>query len=123
MSNSGTITLGHIDRPPAPPAPQQAALSNGTTLQAKAFKLTAVIEAATVASLNIPNGQPRLSLRIAAAGRTLKVDLAAKSLRKVQAALTEAGPDGLTVIVQGKLEGDKLLEAGIAAQPRTPKAG
>jgi hypothetical protein len=35
---STTITLGHIDRPSAPPAPQQAAPWNGATLQAKAFK-------------------------------------------------------------------------------------
>jgi hypothetical protein len=126
MSISGTITLDHIDRPapqqPAPVPKPPAKPSGNPVLQAKAFKITAVIEAEAIASLNIPNAQPRLPLRIATASRTFRVELAAKSLRKVQAALAAAGPDGLTIIVQGRLEGEHLLDAGIAAQPRTPKA-
>jgi hypothetical protein len=34
------------------------------------------------------------------------------------AAISEYGPDGVAVVIQGKLVGDVLTEAGIAAQPK-----
>jgi hypothetical protein len=37
-------------------------------------------------------------------------------------AVGAAGSDGVAVIVQGRLEDNVLLDAGIAAQPKTPKA-
>jgi len=87
----------------------------------KALKVTAVLDPAAVASITVPNGQPKFTLRITAAGRTYAADLNAKSLRRCIAAIGEAGPDGAAVILQGKLNGDTILEAGIVAQPKTPK--
>jgi predicted O-methyltransferase YrrM len=50
-------------------------------------------------------------------------DVAAKSLRKAQAAIREAGVDGVAVILQGALAaGDEITEAGLSAQPKAPKA-
>jgi hypothetical protein len=34
------------------------------------------------------------------------------------AAISEYGPDGVAVVIQGKLVGDVLTEAGIVAQPK-----
>jgi hypothetical protein len=36
----------------------------------------------------------------------------------MRAAIAEHGPDGIAVIIQGKLLGDTISEAGIVAQPR-----
>jgi hypothetical protein len=90
-------------------------------LQAKAFKVTAVLESAAVAGLNVPGNQPKMSLRISVSGRTLRTELVCKSLRKVQAQISEHSPDAVAVVLQGKLEGESLLEAGITAQIKTPK--
>jgi Na+/H+-translocating membrane pyrophosphatase len=79
------------------------------------------LEPAAVAAFNLPSGQPRVVLRISAGGRVLAADVAAKSIRKVQATITETEPENVTIIVQGKLEADKLSEAGIVAQIKTPK--
>ena len=52
----------------------------------------------------------------------LTADLNAKSLRRCIATIGEAGPDDVAVILQGKLEGNAVVEAGIVAQPKAPKA-
>ena len=49
----------------------------------------------------------------------LTPDLNAKSLRRCIATIGEAGPDGVAVIL---LEGNAVVEAGIVAQPKAPKA-
>ncbi len=65
-----------------------------------------------------PDGQPRVRLRIRLPDRKLSVDIAAKSLRKAQAAIREAGADAIALALQGCLvEGDVIAEAGLSAQP------
>ena len=50
-------------------------------------------------------------------GRTVIADVAAKAVRKAQAAIAEHGTGGLAALLQGKLgKGDLLLEAGLVAQ-------
>jgi hypothetical protein len=90
-------------------------------LEAKNLKVTAVLDPAAVARLTVPNGQPRITLKISAGGRTYTADLNAKSLRRCIAAIAEAGPDAMAIVLQGKLDGTMILEAGIAAQPKTSK--
>jgi hypothetical protein len=50
--------------------------------------------------------------------RRVTADLNAKSVRKAVATISEHGPDGVAVIIQGKLVGDAITEAGIVAQPK-----
>jgi hypothetical protein len=70
----------------------------------------------------VPNGLSKATLRIAVPGKTIVAEVNAKSLRRTVAAIAAAGPNGVAVVLQGKLEpGDVLTEAGIAAQPKTPK--
>jgi hypothetical protein len=85
-------------------------------VDAKALKVTTVLHPAAVAALTVPNGQPRITLRIKIAGRTLSADVNAKSLRRCITAVDVA------VVMQGRLEGDLIPEAAISAQPKTPKA-
>ena len=87
-------------------------------LNARALKCTIVLDPAEVTQLVAPNGQPRTVIDIRLPDRRLSVDLNAKSVRKAVAAVSEHGPDGVAVIIQGKLVGDTVTEAGIVAQPK-----
>jgi hypothetical protein len=60
-------------------------------------------------------------LTIAVAGRTVTADVAAKALRKAKATIAEHGVEQVALILQGKLDGNAVLEAGLVAQPKTPK--
>lgn len=91
-------------------------------LQSKRLKVTAVLDPAVVASVQVPNGVPRITLTIHAAGQQYMAALNAKSLRRCIAAINAAGPAGVTVAVQGKLDGSVIMEAGIVAQQKAPKA-
>jgi hypothetical protein len=89
-------------------------------LQARAIKATLVLDPVALAGVTVLNGQPQVSLHIAVAGRTIAAELNAKSLRRCVAAVDAAGPENVAVVLQGKLEGNTLVEAGIAAQQKAP---
>jgi hypothetical protein len=90
-------------------------------LNAKSLKVTVVLDATEVAALPNPTTD-RVTLQIKAAGQPVTADIAAKSLRKVKDAIAQHGADGVAVIVQGKLVGAVITEAGLAAQPKVPAA-
>jgi hypothetical protein len=69
----------------------------------------------------VPNGQAKFAVMIRVAGRTLTADLNAKSLRRAVTAVNAAEPSTIAVVIQGRLEGDSILEPGIVAQAKTPK--
>jgi hypothetical protein len=88
-------------------------------LNARALKRTIVLDPAEVAQIVARDGQPRVMIGIRLPDRRVSVDLNAKSVRKALAAVSEYGPDGVAVIIQGKLVGgDVITEAGIVAQPK-----
>ena len=92
-------------------------------LNARGLKCTVVLDPAEVAQLVARDGQPRVVIAIRLPDRRVSADLNAKSVRKALATISEHGPDGVSVVVQGKLgAGDELLEAGIMAQPTAPKS-
>jgi hypothetical protein len=62
-------------------------------------------------------------LRIRLPDRTVTAEIATKSLRKAQTAIRDAGADNIALLLQGRLvAGDVIAEAGLSAQPKTPKA-
>ena len=85
---------------------------------ARALKCTIVLDPAEVAQIAATDGKPRVVIDIRLPDRRVSVDLNAKSVRKAVAAIGEHGPDGVAVIIQGKLVGDAIAEAGIVAQPK-----
>jgi hypothetical protein len=87
-------------------------------LNARALKCAVVLDPAEVAQIVAPDGKPRVVINIRLPDRRVTADLNAKSVRKVVAAIGEHGPDGVSVIIQGKLVGDAITEAGIVAQPK-----
>src|SRR5207344_532278 len=92
-------------------------------LNARALKCTIVLDPAEVAQIasflaTAPDGRPRTVIDIRLPDRRVSADLNAKSVRKAVATISEHGPDGVAVIIQGKLVGDTITEAGIVAQPK-----
>ena len=56
-------------------------------------------------------------------GRKILGRFNAKSVRRAVATINEHGPGNVATIVQGRLApGDRLEDAGLAAQPKIPKA-
>ena len=91
-------------------------------LSAKTLKATVVLDPAELAGLTVPNGLKSFPVSLAVAGRTLKAELNPKTVRKCLAQIAETGPDGVALVLQGKLEAvDRLAEAGLTAQIKTPK--
>ena len=109
--------------PPASPAPRFSPRTNTMKLNAKALKVTLVLDATELAALPDPTAA-RIVLQISVAGgRTVSADIAGKSLRKAKATIAEHGPDNVAVVLQGKLmDGNVVAEAGLVAQSKQPKA-
>ena len=82
-------------------------------LNARALKCTIVLDPAEVAQIVAADGKPRVVIGIRLPDRRVSADLNAKSVRKALIAV-----DGVAVIIQGKLVGDIITEAGIVAQPK-----
>jgi hypothetical protein len=93
------------------------------TLTTRALKCTVLLDPAEIEGLALVDGIPRVQLNIRVAdGRTVTADVAAKAVRKAQAVIAQHGAAGVAAFLQGKLgNGDVLLEAGLVAQPKTPK--
>jgi hypothetical protein len=86
-------------------------------LRAARLRLTLTLNAAELSA--IEKEKPRITLRIRLPVRTLTAEIAAKSLRKAQAAIRSAGADNFALALQGPLPvGDTIAEAGLSAQPK-----
>jgi hypothetical protein len=91
-------------------------------LTARSLKCTLVLDPAELALLEVPDGQPRQTLRVKVPDRRVMADIAAKSVRKAKATIAEHGVQAVAVVSQGKLgAGDLVLEAGLVVQIKTPK--
>ena len=122
------ITLpSRPDRPigPPPTAGERTVAPSAAprpSLTAKRLRVTLVLNADEFAAVPVEDGKPRARLRIHLPDRKLTADIATKSLRKAQAAIREAGADGVALVLQGcLLEGDIVAEAGLSAQPKAAK--
>jgi hypothetical protein len=92
-------------------------------LESRALKASFVLDPAVLAGVEVPHGLAKVTLNVAVPGKTIVAEVNAKSLRRTVAAIAAAGPDGVAVVLQGRLEaGNTLAEAGVVAQPKTPKA-
>ena len=87
-------------------------------LNARALKCTIVLDPAEVAQIVASDGKPRTVIAIRLPDRRVSADLNAKSVRKAVATISEHGPDGVAVIIQGKLVGDPSPRRGSSRSPR-----
>jgi hypothetical protein len=85
------------------------------------LKVVAVIDPTELLEIEVPDGKPRFVLTVKLPQSTVTADLAAKSVRRAIAAVREHGPEAVAAIVQGRLSGTQIAEAGLSVQPRGPK--
>jgi hypothetical protein len=93
-------------------------------LNARSIKVTIPLNPAEILSLAAPDGQPRVKLQITHESGQLRAEVSAKSVRKTQAAIREAGAENMFVALQGRLGHGEILECGLTAQVKatsTPK--
>lgn len=91
-------------------------------ITATRLKVSMLLNPSELVSLAAPEGKPRVVIRVTLPGRTVTADVAAKSLRKVQAAIRETGADNVVIVLQGHLVADdKIEEAGLTAQAKVTK--
>jgi hypothetical protein len=85
---------------------------------------TATLNPAELVDLRVPEGQPRVVLKISVAGGVVSVDLAGKSACKAIATIREVGVEGCVALVQGKFDLVALcvVEAGLVVQLRPAPA-
>ena len=63
-------------------------------------------------SISPPEGKPRVRLRIRLPDRTLTAEIAAKSLRKAQKAIREAGANNIVLVLEGRLIAGDVIARG-----------
>jgi hypothetical protein len=99
-----------------------APLSLPGTLTASKLKVTAILNAAELLTITAPEGKQRVTLRVRLPDRTITAEVSAKSLRKAQNAIREAGAAAIVLTLQGYLvASDVIAEAGLSVQPKTVK--
>jgi hypothetical protein len=91
-------------------------------LESRALKVTTLLDPAALVGVEVPNGLSKATLRVTVGGRTVMAEVNAKSLRRAVTTITTEGPGNVTLLLQGKLEGNVITEAGIAAQMKAQKA-
>jgi hypothetical protein len=91
-----------------------------TVLTGKALKVVIPLDPAELRALKAPDSG-RVVIQINVAGRTITADIPSKGLRKTQAVIAQTGPTGAFAMVQGRLEGDTVTEAGLVAQAKAAK--
>jgi hypothetical protein len=87
------------------------------TITAKGMlKVVAVLDPASLLDIIIPTGSPRYALSIRfpdRASTVLLADLNAKSVRKAQATIRSEGAENVPALVQGRMNGGQIEEAGL----------
>jgi hypothetical protein len=85
------------------------------TVTARAIKISAPLDPAAVGALPIPDGE-RTDLAVNCDGKLYTASVATKSFRKVKTAIAANGAENMFVMIQGKLKGSEIIEAGLTAQ-------
>jgi hypothetical protein len=81
------------------------------------LKVVAVLPTDVVAELKVPDGDARFSLTILAGDGRFTCELNPKTARKAIATARQLGAAHCAAIIQGRLQGDKIMEAGLVVQP------
>jgi hypothetical protein len=82
------------------------------------LKVTAVLDAAGLAD---PGSRARVMLEIVVGGKVYSADVASKSVRKAKVAIAEHGAENAVLLIQGRFEGNAIIEAGLVVQVKLPR--
>ena len=118
------LRLPETGKPPAPapvaPLPPAPKPTGRRTVEVKAFKISLTIKVGDLPFEPEPEpnkSSPGVDLTLQCKGTALKVSLNGKSYRKA----IKNDPTA-NALIQGKLEGMKIIEAGISVKPVVPPA-
>ena len=93
-----------------------------STIAARTVKVTIPLDPAAVLGLAAKDGQARVKFTVTCDAGSLRADVSAKSVRKVQKAIADNGTENTFVALQGKLGRGEILECGLTAQVKAPAA-
>ena len=91
-------------------------------LTASGLKCSLMLAPAALIGALVPDGAPRVTLRVQTDKRTLTASVAAKGVRRAILAITDSGADNIALVLSGRLVGDVIEDAGLAALPKPAKA-
>jgi hypothetical protein len=93
------------------------------TLTGRTLKVSTLLDPKELLAVSLPEGVPRciLYIHFEDRGLALTADVAAKAVRKAKAMIEEHGIDNVTALLQGKLAGLAIVEAGLVVNARVPK--
>jgi hypothetical protein len=107
----------HVDRcDPAYPAHPAPAAARPGTLTASRLRVLSTLDATEVPAITPPEGKPRVGLRIRLPDRAVIAEIAAKSLRKAQTAVRDAGADNNAFVLQGRLVAADVIQKRSSAR-------
>jgi hypothetical protein len=92
-----------------------------TELSTAKLKVTCGLQPQEILKISVPHDKPRVVLTVRLPDRVLTAELAAKSVRKAQQTIRDAGAENVFAMLQGTLIGDAITDAGLVAQVKTPK--
>jgi hypothetical protein len=95
---------------------QREIIVNSSTIAARTIKVTIPLDPAAVLGLAVKDGQARVKFTVTHDAGALRADVSAKSVRRVQAAITTNGVENTFVMLQGRLGRGEILECGLTAQ-------
>jgi hypothetical protein len=105
--------------PPIKSTPAPIPRMNTMKLSARSLKCTLVLDPGGLSDPG--SSSTRVALEISFGGRSYTADIATKSLRKFRATIAEHGAANVVCLIQGKLDGNTITEAGIVAQVKLPR--
>jgi hypothetical protein len=93
------------------------------TLTGRTLKVSTLLDPKEILAVSLPEGVPRciLYIHFEDRGLALTADVAAKAVRKAKAVIAEHGIDNVTALLQGKLAGLAIAEAGLVVNAKVPK--
>ena len=97
---------------------KEITMSTSHAIMVKAVKVTVPLSPESVLTLAAREGQQRVKFVVNFDGGSLSVDIAAKALRRAQKAISENGGENTFCMIQGRLKGTEIMEAGLVAQAR-----
>jgi hypothetical protein len=85
------------------------------------LKVVALLDPAELLDVVGLEGKPRFVLTIRLPDRTVTADLNTKSVRRAITSIREQGADAVAAVLQGRLSGNAITEAGLSVQPKGPR--
>jgi hypothetical protein len=116
-----TSDHSHYPEPKARSVSREKISMTKLAVTVRAVKVLIPLDPAAIAMLPVPS-QERVELAVSCDGLGYAANISTKSLRKAKSTIDANGADKVFVMLQGKLKGNEIVEAGLTAQVKIVKA-